>query len=140
MPQGPWGPRGTTGPTGMTGRRGLQGDGRGPTGPNLYSGGTLRVVSTTATDLTVTAADTGTYYIKTSGSTINLTLPIGGLTQGMFWVVYNATNAKLFVYINYSDGARIAYRGNVNNFAIFLAPGNGNIIAYSGTGNSFIAF
>jgi hypothetical protein len=147
MSQGAFGPIGPVGPTGMTGRRGRQGDGFGPTGANLFSGGLLTLVSVTNVNynppvLTVTASSSGTHYSLFDDSVMNgqctLTLPTSGLSSGMYWGFYNE-NSAYKIRIDLINGNAV-YNGNSLATFVEIAPRNGCIIAYSGTAGIYIVF
>lgn len=147
MSQGPFGPIGPTGPTGMTGRRGRQGDGFGPTGANLFSGGLIPIVSVTNISynplvLTVTGSSSGTYYSLFDESVMDgqctLTLPTSELSTGMYWAFYNENTAyRIRIYL---INGNAVYNGN--SLATFVEIGTRNscIIAYSGTPGIYIVF
>jgi hypothetical protein len=147
MSQGPFGPIGPTGPTGMTGRKGRQGDGFGPTGANLFSGGLVKLVSVTNVNynppvLTVTSSSSGTYYSLFDSSAMDgqctLTLPTTGLSTGMYWAFYNE-NIAYKIRIDLINGNAV-YNGNSLATFVEIAPRNACIIAYSGTSGIYIVF
>jgi hypothetical protein len=143
MSQGPDGPKG---PTGISGRRGLQGDGRGATGPNLYSGGLLTVAATVESyspSLTLLESDTGTYYPvlnnNSSDGTCSVTLPSSDPANiGTFWVIENL-NTTYNLTLNLTNGTAV-YKGNGSSSTVDIAKSNGCILAYSGTSGNYIVF
>jgi hypothetical protein len=144
MSQGPDGPKG---PTGISGRRGLQGDGRGPTGANLYSGGLLTVAETVESvnpSLTLVEANTGTYYSVLNTSPNDggcaVTLPSSNANIGTFWVIKNLNTTYKLTLNLVSESVTAVYKGNNTSTTVDIAKGNGCILAYSGTSGNYIVF
>jgi hypothetical protein len=116
--QGAYGPDGPKGPSGIAGRKGLQGDGRGPTGANLYSGGLLSVITTITGSTINVNVPSGSYYpINLSvGNAVTINLPNTTPPIGSFWVFKNLkTNTSLRLSFN---NGRIKNNGQINFNAI----------------------
>jgi hypothetical protein len=145
MSQGPDGPKG---PTGISGRRGLQGDGRGPTGANLYSGGLLTVAETVESaepSLTLVEANTGTYYsflnTNPNDGSCAITLPSSDPANiGTFWVIKNLNTTYKLTLNFVSESGTAVYKGNNTSTTVDIAKGNSCILAYSGTSGNYIVF
>jgi hypothetical protein len=96
--QGPVGARGSTGPTGVTGQKGLQGPAQGPTGASFYGQGLLPGFtgsSSNPTNITLSAATSGTHYIMNPGvTTLNITpYSVNKVSDsGRFWTFQNNTS------------------------------------------------
>jgi hypothetical protein len=133
--QGAYGPDGPKGPSGIDGRKGLQGDGRGPTGANLYSGGLLNVLSTVTGSTINVNAPSGSYYpINLSvGNAVTLNMPNVVTPIGTFWVFKNLkTNTTL--RLSFSNG-RIKNNGQITFNAItrIIAADSTILVASLGT-------
>ena len=142
--QGPYGPAGPTGITGMTGRRGRQGPPRGPTGLGFYS--PIGYLPYTSVDITgdgtvaPTASTCGTYYVLTGGTTCYIQLPGTPPPTGGFWVFKNdvAGGGSPVIIGTLQGGTAQYYYGAADQTVINIASGNSLILAYSGSGTSYI--
>jgi hypothetical protein len=139
--QGDYGPDGPKGPSGIAGRKGLQGDGRGPTGANLYSGGLLTISSTiTDSTLTLSESSSGTYYPieLESGLNLNLTTPLPSSPPiiGTFWVFKNLKIIdSIFINLEFGEGVYVR-DGSYINRTLEIAANSTVIIASLGTLNA----
>jgi hypothetical protein len=82
---------------------------------------------TSGTSITTTTASVGTnYYITTSGIT-GITLPVSGLSLGMFWTFQNNSGYALTITLT---GGTAAYNGSTAASSIGIPTGSGITIAY----------
>lgn len=110
-------------------------------GPNVYPG-TYVVSVTNSTTYTVYPAlshMTGFDTITTIPR-VTLTLPTSGLVSGMFWVFSSTTGGlPTKMQITLVNGTAV-YNGNSAATFVETAIGNSIILAYSGTGTTYIVF
>jgi len=145
--QGPVGARGTTGPTGVTGQKGLQGPAQGPTGASFYGQGILSGFtgsSSNPTNITLSPATSGTYYILNPGvTTLNITpYFVSAGDSGYFWtfqnntsgtsvgVTYNASGFFSGTPTRSSPGTGFYYQGTYTD-SFNLDYGSGVTLAFS---------
>lgn len=71
---------------------------------------------------------------------VTLTLPTSGLVSGMFWVFSSTTGGlPTKMQITLVNGTAV-YNGNSAATFVETAIGNSIILAYSGTGTTYIVF